>query len=117
MIATRLKHNAERRFAKRVCTETLAALQAIRSAQPELKGNELYLAVIARRSSLDAVRAQAILRHTEASLEDWGSDREPKFLDVVRYMIVSEYLGADATVDGMSIDLGAFLSKHIDPQL
>jgi hypothetical protein len=34
-------------------------------------------------------------------------------VDVVKYMIVSEYLGADGHADGMLMDLGAFVSDRI----
>lgn len=117
LIAGRLKRIEEWRFAHRVCTESLDALRAVRAAQPGLRGDELYEAVIAKRINLDAANAHAILWRTHASLEDWGSDRAPKFIDVVKYMIVSEYLGQEAVETGMSINLGAFLARRIAPQL
>ena len=105
------------RFASRVCSESLAALADVRAARPQLSGDELYEAVIARRMQRGDGAACAVLQRTYESLADWGSDREPKFLDVVRYMIVSEYLDAATGERGMSIDLGALLAQHIDPQL
>ena len=117
LMAARLKKMDERRFANRVCSELLAALNAMRSAQAELKGDDLYEAVIAKRSSLDAAQARAIVWRAHESLEDWGNDRDPKFIDVAKYVIVSEYLGKEVLEDGMSIDLGEFLSRRIDPQL
>jgi len=107
----------ELRFASRVCTESLAALADVRAARPQLSGDELYEAVIARRLASDARAARAILDRTYASLEDWGNDREPKLLDVITYMIVSEYLAATPGEKGMSIDLRAFLKQHIDPSV
>jgi len=111
------KHAEELRFASRICTESLAALADVRAARPQLSGDELYEAVIARRLASDARAARAILDRTYASLEDWGNDREPKLLDVVTYMIVSEYLAATPGEKGMSIDLRAFLKQHIDPSV
>jgi hypothetical protein len=117
LIANRLKRREERRFAARVCAESLAALSAVRAAHSGLQGDELYEAVVARRSSLSATQARAVVLRAHESLEDWGTGRDPKLIDVVKYMIVSEYLGRDAREDGMSLDLGAFLSQRIDPQL
>ena len=117
LIAGRLKKIDERRFANRVCSELLAALKAVGTAQADLKGDALYEAVVARRSNLDPTQARAIVQRAHESLEDWGNDRDPKFIDVAKYVIVSEYLGLEALEDGMSIDLGALLTKRIDPQL
>ncbi len=117
LIAARLKKIDERRFANRVCSELLVALNAVCAAHADLKGDDLYEAVVARRSNLDPVQARAIVRRAHESLEDWGTDRDPKFIDVAKYVIVSEYLGQEALEDGMSIDLGALLTKRIDPHL
>jgi len=32
-------------------------------------------------------------------------------------MIVSEYVGQHASIEGMGLDLGAFLAPRIDPRL
>lgn len=117
LIAARLKKLDEQRFANRVCSELLAALKAVCTAQADLKGDALYEAVVAKRSNLDATEARAVVWRTHESLEDWGNDRDPKFIDVAKYVIVSEYLGQESLEDGMSIDLGALLTKRIDPQL
>jgi hypothetical protein len=113
----RRKRAEELRFASRVCSESLAALAIVRAERPQLSGDELYEAVIARRMLSDTREARAILDRTYASLEDWGTDRAPKLLDVVTYMIVSEYLAATPGEKGMSIDLRALLSPHIDPSV
>jgi hypothetical protein len=113
----RLKRFEERRFARQVCSESLATLHALQTQQPTLKGAELYKAVIARRLQLDAAGAHALMWRIRASNEEWETEHEPKFIDVVKYLIVSEYLGQDATADGMRLDLGEFLSQRIDPNL
>jgi len=117
LFGARPKRAEELRFANRICTESVAALAGVRAERPQLGGDELYEAVIARRMPCDARAARAILDRTYASLEDWGSDRLPKLLDVVTYMIVSEYLAATPGEKGMSIDLRAFLTQHIDPSV
>ena len=117
LIAARLKRIEEWRFSRRVCAESLAALRAVQAAQPDLKGDALYEAVIARRTKLDAAGVQSILRRVHVSIEDWDNDRDPKLFDVVKYMIVSEYLGQDAHESGMAINLGTFLTPLIDPRL
>lgn len=117
LFQTRLRRFEERRFAGRVCSEALAALQAVQVQQPTLRGDALYEAVIARRLSLDAAAAHALMWRVHGSVETWEGDYVPKFVDVVKFMIVSEYVGQDQTVAGMALDLGQFLAARIDPQL
>ena len=113
----RLRRYEERRFASRICSESLAALHAVRAQQPSLSGDLLYEATIARRLNLDAAGARAMMWRIHGSIEDWENDRVPRFIDVVKFMIVGEYLGQGALADGMALDLGAFLSARIDPHL
>jgi hypothetical protein len=117
LFGARRKRNEELRFASRVCSESLAALAEVRAARPQLSGDELYEAVVARRTKRGDAAARSILQRTYESLEDWGNDRAPKLLDVVRYMIVNEYLDAVTGERGMHLDLGAFLAQHIDPEI
>jgi hypothetical protein len=117
LLTTRLRRNVERRFANRVCNESLAALHAVRATQAELHGEALYEAVVARRANLDAAQARIIVQRANESLEDWGHDRPAQFIDVVKYLIVSEFMAKQSGADGMTIDLGALLSPRIDLQL
>lgn len=117
LFLARLRRYEERRFASRVCSESLAALHAARAQQPSLSGDRLYEAMIARRLNLHATRAHAMMWRIHGSIENWESDRVPRFIDVVKYMIVGEYLSQETLADGMSLDLGAFLSARIDPHL
>ena len=114
LLADKVKRIEERLFAGRVCSESLAAYHAIRNLHPQLRGDELYEAVIARRVNLDAAGGRAIVWRTHASLEDWAGERGCSFRDVVKYMIVTEYLGQEADERGMNLDLGPFLAKRID---
>jgi len=113
----RLRRFEEKRFAGRVCSEALAALRAILARHPALSGDALYEAVIARRLKLDAAAAHALMWRVHGSVENWEGNYVPKFVDVVKYMIVSEYVGQDASVEGMTLDLGPFLAPRIDPHL
>lgn len=115
LFLARLRRYEERRFASRVCSESLAALHAVRAQQPSLSGDQLYEATIARRLNLDAAGAHAMMWRIHGSIEDWESDRVLRFIDVVKYMIVDEYLSQEALAEGMSLDLSAFLSARIDP--
>jgi predicted methyltransferase len=117
LLTAPLKRRAERRFAGRVCAESLAALQVVRATQANLQGDALYEAVVASRTKLDATRARAVVLRAHESLEGWGNDREAKLIDVVQYMIVSEYLSQNAGNEGMIIDIGALLKPRIDPRL
>ena len=113
----RLRRFEERRFAGRVCSEALAALQAVRARQPTLSGDALYEAAIARRLNLDAAAAHALMWRVHGSVENWEGNYAAKFIDVVKYMIVSEYVGQIAASEGMTLDLGPFLATRIDAAL
>jgi hypothetical protein len=117
LLAARIRRNVERRFANRVCNESVAALQAVRATQAELQGEALYEAVVARRGNLEPAQARAIVQRANESLEDWGHDRAAQFIDVVKFLIVSEFMAQHAGTDGMTIDLGALLTPRIEPQL
>lgn len=117
LLRGRLRRFEEHRFARRVCAEALAALEAVRVEQPGLQARALYEAVIARRLRLEASAARAYMRRVVASNQDWETERTPKFIDVVKYMIVSEYLAQESAPTGMTLDLGPFLTECIDPQL
>ena len=117
MLAARARRKDERDFANRVCDETITALRAVQEAHVGLQGEALYVAVVARRANLDAGRASAIVEFANKSVDDWVSNRTAKLIDVVRYMIVSEYMVQQGDNDGMTIDLGAVLAPRIDPRL
>ena len=117
LLTAPLKRLAERRFARRVCAESLAALQVVRATRRSLQGDPLYEAVVASRNQCNAAQSRAIVRRAHESLEGWGNDREAKFIDVVHCMIVDEYLSQNAGNSGMSIDIRALLQSRIDPRL
>ncbi|MDE2219726.1 MAG: hypothetical protein KGJ52_05025, partial [Gammaproteobacteria bacterium] len=105
LLAARSRRRAERDFASRVCEESLAALHAVRATDPGLQGGALYQAVVARRSGLEPAEASAVVQRANESLEDWGHDCAARLIDVVKYMIVSEYMAQRPGTDGMIIDL------------
>jgi hypothetical protein len=115
LLLGRLRRRDERRFAARVCNEALAALAAVRVAQPALRDEALYEAVIARRLKVDAAAAHSLMRRVRESNEDWESERPTRFIDVVKYMIVSEYLAQEKDATGVVLDLNPFLAERIDP--
>ena len=66
---------------------------------------------------LDAAHAHTIMRRTHESVDDWSNDREPRLRDVVKYLIVSEYLSQKSGQAGIDLDLDEFLEKRIDASL
>jgi hypothetical protein len=103
----------EWRYARRVCSEALAAYDAVHRRRPDLCGDALYEAVIMRRTKLDAAGARRLLEDAHVSREDWDNERRARFRDVVMYMIVTEYLGRAPSVQGMHIDLAAYLEQRV----
>ena len=117
LIAEQFKRRSEQRFAERVCAESLAALGAVRALRSpaSLQGDALYEAVVAQRTGQDAAHCHAIVQRAHESLANWGSERAALFIDVVKVMIVGEYLAAHPAEEGMSINLDALLAARIDP--
>ena len=59
---------------------------------PDSFGKALYERIVIRRSGLDVKAAAGVLRRAEQSFCQWPSERELKFRDLVRYIVIEEYL-------------------------
>jgi hypothetical protein len=80
---------AEIWFAWQASRELLDSYKRMRHEQPQLIGRTLYERIVIRRSGPDAKAAAGILRRAEQSFCEWPSERDLKFRDVVRYIVVA----------------------------
>jgi hypothetical protein len=103
----------ERRYARKVCAEALAACQAVRADDPDLKGHRLYGRVVRRRTECDEQGDQALVRRAEESFTLWPIERDLNFRDVVEYMIISEYFGSSGVVTGTRTDVKELIKPLI----
>jgi len=114
LVEERFRHGQERRFAERVCRELLVTYEQVHAREPQLAGDALYEAVIAQRATRYAADAHGTMRRVHESIEDWEHDREPNFRDVVKFLIVTEYLAQQTGAAGIDLDLDDFLARRVD---
>src|SRR5262249_39508862 len=82
---------AERRFAHQRSHELLKLYGLAHDSAPHLSGKELYLRVVIQ-AGYDPKAAQSALLRAEQSYCQWPAEHDLSFSDVVRYLLVTEYL-------------------------
>jgi hypothetical protein len=104
---------AEKWHAWRTSREMLAWYQRVCGEEPQLTGRRLYGEVIVRRSALDVKAAAAVLQRARQSFCDWPCERKLRFRDVVRYVVIDEYLRSHPTTLGTQTDMGTVVARII----
>jgi hypothetical protein len=107
---------AESWFAWQASHELLDSYQRVHREEPELIGKTLYERIVIRRSGLDVNAAAGVLRRAEQSFCEWPSERDLKFRDVVRYIVIQEYLGSHTAV-GTYTNMGKVVARVIPDHL
>jgi hypothetical protein len=107
----------ELRFAKRGGRLALARYERLRRERPELAGQALYEVFVCERNALEASAARAILQRAEASFAAWPTDRDLKFLNVVQYVVISEYLASHPKRRGTSTNMARIIAQVIPRHL
>lgn len=107
---------AECWFAWQASHELLDLYERTRREEPQLIGRTLYVRIVIRRSGLDVDAAEGVLRQAEQSFCEWPSERDLKFRDVVRYIVIEEYLASYATI-GAHTNLGRIVARVIPDAL
>ena len=110
--------HAERRYAKEASEQLLDLFWREQREHPELKGQALYEAVIARRLGSDAtISAAEIVKRAEESFADWPVKREVKFRDVVHYQIFDEYTRHGEVRLGTRTNIGEAVARIVPDEL
>lgn len=110
--------HAERRYAKHASEQLLKLFRLEQREHPQLKGRDLYQAVIARRlGSNPTVSAAEIVRRAEESFADWPIERAVKFRDVVHYQIFDEYMHRGKVRVGTRTNIGDAVARVIADEL
>lgn len=110
--------HTERRYAKAASEQLLDLFRREQREHPELKGKQLYEAVISRRlSPSPALSAVEIVRRAEESFTDWPVERELKFRDVVHYQIFDEYMHKGDVRRGTRTNIGVAVARIIPDEL
>jgi hypothetical protein len=90
---------AERRFARRRGRELLQFYERIHGSQPQASGEVLYAKVVIL-AGYNPKEAQSVILRATQSFCEWPTERQLRFRDVVRYLVVTEYLRSHAGSDG-----------------
>jgi len=69
------------------------------------------------RNAIDASAARAILQRAEVSFATWLTDRELKFGDVMKYLVISEYLMSHSKRGGTSINTARVIEQVMPREL
>jgi hypothetical protein len=108
---------AEKWFAWHASHELLGLFKRIQRDEPQLTGRMLYERVVIRRSGIDVTAAAGVLRRAEQSFCDWPSGRDLRFLDLVQYVIVDEYLRSHVATLGTRTNMGKIVARVIPTDL
>jgi hypothetical protein len=111
-----LRRGTEKRFAKRRSRELLELYQRARGKEPELSGKALYAGVVIQ-AGYDAKEAQGVVRRAEQSFCQWPAEHDLRFRDVVRYMVVTEYLRSHAGSVGIQSNVDTVVARVIRADL
>ena len=108
---------AEKWYAWCATHELLRWYQRVSDAQPQLTGITLYQEVLVRRFGLDVEVARHVLQRVRQSFCEWPHRREPRFRDVVSYLIMDEYMQAHSSKGGTYTDMRRMVSRIISSDL
>ena len=108
---------AEKWFAWRASHELLDLRERIHREEPQLIGKALYERVVIRWSGVDVKVAAGILRRAEQSFCEWPSGRDLRFLDLVHYVVVDEYLRSHVDSLGTQTNMGRIVARVIPADL
>jgi hypothetical protein len=76
----------------RISREMLHLHDTARAAWPDLRGRDLYAAMLALRQPAPAASPEELLRRAEESYASWPVERPLTLRDVVHYLAASELL-------------------------
>jgi hypothetical protein len=103
----------ELRYSRKAARLALARYQGLRVERPELTGRALYEVFVCDRNAIGASAARVILQRAEASFATWPTDRDLKFMDVLKYLVISEYLVSHPKRGGTSINMARIIEQMI----
>ena len=107
----------EFRYSKKAARQALDRYQGLRADRPDLTGRVLYEAFVRDRNAIDASAARVILQRAEDSFATWPTDRDLKFMDVMKYLVISEYLISHPKRGGTSINMARVIEQVIPREL
>jgi hypothetical protein len=111
----RLHAWSQQRYARRGARRAHTQYQRLRRSRPALRGEDLYAAFVCQRNAIDDAAARALLRRAEQSFAAWPDYRDLNFQDVVKYLVIADYLASHQHLGGTTVDMGRVIG-HIIPR-
>jgi hypothetical protein len=113
----RMVAQREQSLARACCAEMLTILNQIQAQEPALRDEALYTRAITRRLACDMAQAREIVRMADVSFAQWPEERDVRYRDVVKYLIVHQILGRDAKSMGAQSDIDRIVRDSIPQEL
>jgi hypothetical protein len=107
----------EVRFARKSARLALVRFERLRSEHTELAGEALYERFVSERNAVDASVARGNLQRAQASFAAWPADHDLKFVNVVQYLVISEYLVAHPKRSGTTTNMARVIAEVIPREL
>lgn len=108
----------EKHQAAKTSRELLKLYQAVATAQPSLKKEELYRQIVMAHMGGTLAAADAVLDRATESFATWPVERPLRFRDVVHYLAVLECLGSkDYVASWTREDLGRVVASLVREDL
>ena len=110
--------HAERRYAKKAAEELLELFRREQREHPELTGQALYEAMIARRLAPNpTISSVEIVKRAEESFADWPVQRDLTLRHVIHYQIFDEYMRQGEVHQGTRTNIGDTVARIVPEDL
>jgi hypothetical protein len=107
----------ERRYAAERCKSLRDLHTSLRSTQPHLTGEALYLALLSTATGGDAAAARDLLESARESYAEWPVARSLRLRDIVHRLIVLEFSSRHPDKPWLQISLKRVVDSGIPSQL
>ena len=113
----RMVAQREQSLARTCCAEMLKIMQDVQAREPALHDEALYARTVSQRLACDMAQAREIVRMADVSFAQWPEERDVRYRDVVKYLIVHQILGRDAKTMGAQSDIDRIVRDTISQEL
>jgi hypothetical protein len=89
----------------------------VAASHPRLRGRDLYRKIVIARTHSDEASAETLLDQAEESFAAWPTRRDLKFVDVVHFIAVSEFLASHGNSPWIYANMGREVESQIPGSL
>lgn len=107
----------EKRYALKESCQLLREYMALRADHPQLSKRHLYELLVAESRALEIGAARELVERAEESFAMWPEERDVRLRDVIRYIVVSEFMSSASDVNGIGPHFGEIVERIVSPAL